>query len=201
MKRQATHVGVVRSWCQSLGVLTAVSITREEAEMKLAAYVPLLMQEFPDAAFTSESLNHVARACSKGFPTYAELVGALSAHWRASRPVLALPPPPPPEPRPPPTDEERAEVTRLAREAIAALRSTAQEFDRRREAVWAAQERRGVVPPPYDDAGRPRARHLSAELLDRINPLPNGRKRSDATSQASMAPANANGADHSPPAA
>jgi hypothetical protein len=159
MQKQQTHVGVVRKWCQSLGVLSAVSISRTEAEMKLAAYVPLLVQRFPDAAFTLESLEAVAAQCAKGFPTYPELAGYLSAHWRSSRPALALPPPPPVrERREDPTPEEIAHVEASVRDTIAALRSTMQ---------------------PIDDR-RPTARHLSPELLDRINPLPNGRKRTDA---------------------
>ena len=38
--------------------------------MKLAACIPLLQREFPDAAFTADSaLSHVAKAAIKGFPT------------------------------------------------------------------------------------------------------------------------------------
>ena len=104
--KQEIHVGVVRDWCQALGVLTAVSISRHEAEMKMAAYVPLLMREFTDAAFTQDSLSTVARQCVKGFPTYPELTNALSGWWREHRPTPpALPAPlytqPEPEPREP----------------------------------------------------------------------------------------------------
>jgi hypothetical protein len=157
MPKQATHV--VRQWCQSLGVLTAISITRQEAEMKLAAYVPLLMDNFPDAAFTSESLNHVARECLKGFPTYPELVNHLGAWWREHRPAPpTLPPPPLPPARPPPTPEEVAHVHELVAQMVATLRSADAE-----------------VRP---DA--PRSAYLSPGLLDELNPLPDGRKRTDA---------------------
>ena len=90
---QQTHEPVVRQWCQSLGILTAVSISRQEAEMKLAAYVPLLASEFPAAAFTTESLQHVARLCHRGFPTYPEIVNHLSMWWRENRtlPRIAAP--------------------------------------------------------------------------------------------------------------
>jgi len=89
MHTKPTHVGVVRHWCQSLGVLTAVSISRHEAEMKLAAFVPLLQDRFPDEAFTMASLEHVARQCVKGFPTYPELASFLSAWWQDHRPEPA----------------------------------------------------------------------------------------------------------------
>lgn len=81
-----THVGVVRQWCQSLGVLSAISISREEAELKLAAFVPLLHDRFPDAVFCAASLEHCAFLARKGFPTYGELAGWLSEWWRERRP-------------------------------------------------------------------------------------------------------------------
>jgi hypothetical protein len=156
MPKQQTHIRVVREWCQSLGVLTAISISREEAEMKLSAYVPMLMQDFPDAAFTTESLRVVARQCVEGFPPYPVLAERLSSWWRENRPrPPALPPPPPIRQRDEPTPEERDHVARVAAEAIAALRSSAQ---------------------PIEDR-RPQPRYLTLEQLDRINPLPNGMKR------------------------
>jgi hypothetical protein len=160
MPKQTTHVGVVREWCQSLGILSAVSISRQEAEIKLALYVPNLISDFPDAAFTAASLNHVAKACVKGFPTYAELYNALRTWWRENRPIAnALPAPaqrtPEPE-RPPPTDEERAYVRRCVEEITANLRNPDAEKLRDRD---------------------PGPRYLTPEQLDRVNPLPNGRKR------------------------
>lgn len=155
-----THVRVVRQWCQSLGVLTAVSISRPEAEMKLAAYVPLLQDRFPDGAFTADSLEHVARHCIKGFPTYAELAGYLSDWWRDNRPrPTALPPPPPPPKREPPTPEEIEYVHARVVEVVRALGPTR----------YADQDYAPAKP-----------RHLTPEQLDQLNPLPNGRKRTDA---------------------
>jgi hypothetical protein len=155
MPKQQTHVGVVRRWCQSLAVLTAVSMTREEAQLRLAAFVPLLVDRFPDGAFTTASLEHCAAQAVKGFPTYGELAGWLAAWWREHRPYVALPPPPPPPPRPEPTPEEIEHVRRAAAEAVAALRSSAQ---------------------PIEDR-RPMPRYLTPAQLDAMNPLPNGRKR------------------------
>jgi hypothetical protein len=159
MPKQQVHVNRVRLWCSTLSVLTAVAISRQEAELRLAAYVPLLMDRFPDAAFTQSSLEHVAHQSAKGFPTYPELCAYLSDWWRANRPPLpALPPPPPIRERDPPTPAEIEHVERVTRETVAvlaALRSSEQ---------------------PADDR-RPSALHLSPGVLDAINPLPNGRKR------------------------
>lgn len=169
MPQQQTHVSIIRRWLQSLGVLTAVSISREEAEMKLAAYVPMLMHEgFPDAAFTSESLNAVARQCIKGFPTYPELADHLARWWRENRPAPpALPPPAPPLPRQPPTPEELERVHASVTEIVRALAPTR----------YADQAYRPATP-----------RYLAPELLDRINPLPNGRKRAHAVDASAAAP-------------
>jgi hypothetical protein len=131
-------------------------MTREEATMKLAAYVPMLLDRFPDAAFTPASLQHVAARAVKGFPTYGELVEWLREWWMPNRPPLAaLAPPDIPPPRPEPTDEERAAIAVRVAEAVAHL--TARE----------------PVEPPTRFGVRP----LSPGQLDAINPLPNGRKR------------------------
>ena len=144
---QTTHVRVVREWCVSLGVLTAVSISRQEAEMKLAAYLPMLMQRFPDAAFTPQSLEHVAAQAVKGFPTYGELAQWLGDWWREHRPTPpALPPPEPIRQRDEPTAEEREHVARVAAEARAFLRANASA---------GVQDR------------RPTPRHLTPEQLQR----------------------------------
>jgi hypothetical protein len=170
MPKQQTHVPVVRHWCQTLGVLTAISISRDEAEMKLAAYVPMLMREFSDAAFTNDSLNAVARQCVKGFPTYPELAGFLSDWWRGNRPPPpALPPPEPPPQREPPTPEECARVHQAVQEIVRGLRAAEAAKSR---SVAEQLDALRVKP-------RPAAMPLPDALLDRINPLPNGRKRHD----------------------
>jgi len=176
MRNQRTHVGVVRQWLQSLGVLSAVSISRVEAETKLAAYVPMLMDRFPDEAFTTASLAYCAERAVKGFPTYGELAAWLSDHWRSTRPQLpALPPPPAPPPRPEPTEAEREHVRRLTAEVVAELSSSIQP----------------------GEVGRPRPAYLSAGVLDTINPLPEGRSRVASTNS----PLWATRAEHSATAA
>jgi hypothetical protein len=129
--------------------------------MKLAAYVPLLFDRFPDGAFTTASLEHVAAKAVKGFPTYGELAAWLSDWWREHRP---LPPllekpreAPPLEPRVPPSEEEIAHVRACVQEIVANMHSP---FSERR-----------------DDQARPRAAYLSPGQLDIVNPLPNGVKR------------------------
>jgi hypothetical protein len=141
---------------QSLAVLCAITMSRDEAEMRLAAFLPLLMDRFPDGAFTQASLEHCATRCAKGFPTYAELAGYLSEWWKANRPTPPALPPPPIRQRPPPTPEEIAHVEQVTRETIAALRSSAQ---------------------PVVEYRHPGPRHATPEQLDRLNPLPGGRKR------------------------
>ena len=92
--------------------------------MKLAAFVPLLMDRFPDGAFTTASLEFVAARAVKGFPAYGELAAWLSEWWRAHRPPLpALPQPPRAPERPPPTPEERAYVRARVQEIVANMRS------------------------------------------------------------------------------
>jgi hypothetical protein len=161
MQNQKTHVRIVREWCVSLGILSAITISRQEAEMKLAAYVPMLLQSYPDEAFTTASLEHCARMAVKGFPTYGELAGWLSDWWREHRPLPPLlPPPEPAQPREPPTEEEIAYVHNCVQQIIGNMRA------------------------PFGDSSgsalSPRPRYLTPAQLDRINPLPNGRKRDGA---------------------
>jgi hypothetical protein len=162
MPKQATHLPIVREWLTSLGVLAAVSLPRDEAQMRLAAFIPLLMDRFPDAAFTPDSLQHVAARAVKGFPTYGELAAWLSEWWRENRPrPVALAPPPAASIAPwvPPTDEERAYVRACVQQVAAILRSPLSERE----------------PDPELFHGKPR--YLTPEQLDIVNPLPTGRKR------------------------
>jgi hypothetical protein len=159
MSEQSNHLPVVREWLASLGVLCAISVTRREAEMKLAAFAPVLTREFPEGAFTTDSLAHVAAASVKGFPTFGEIVQALRPWWADRRP---LPPMLPPPERVPvhaavATPEEREYVRALVEGVAARIRSTDDDTVAGAQAFG--------------------ARYLSPGQLDAINPLPNGRKR------------------------
>jgi hypothetical protein len=150
-------VATVREWTIALGILTSGNMTRADAEMKLRAYVPLLQDNFPAAAFTQASLHHVAAQC-KWFPSYGEVVEHLRAWWNPRRPLPpALPPQAAAPSRPEPTPEELARIRALVEDMTARVRANAD------ETVAGAP---GFGP-----------RYLSPGQLDAINPLPNGRKR------------------------
>jgi hypothetical protein len=155
--RTQSHDQAVRQWCLSLVVLSAVRISRDEVETKLAAYAGLLAREFPAGAFTADSLAHVAAAAVKGFPTYGELVASLRVWWADHRPLPPMLEPPPPPPPRDPTPEELARIRALVEDMTARVRANAD------ETVAGAP---GFGP-----------RYLSPGQLDAINPLPNGRKR------------------------
>ena len=157
-------IATVREWTIALGILTSGNMTRTDAEMKLRAYVPLLQDHFPVGAFTQDSLHYVAAQC-KWFPSYAEVIEHLRAWWHDHRPAPpALPPPDIPKPRDPPTPEEIAYVHERVAEIVANLRMVT---------LTAA-----TVGRPLDIAPtRPGPRYLPPDVLDQINPLPNGRKR------------------------
>jgi hypothetical protein len=176
-KQQRVHVGTVREWCASLGILAAANASRVEVEAKAAAFVPMLMQRFDDGAFTAASLEFVAARADKGFPTYGEVSTWLSEWWRENRPPppraiapprqLALPPEPPPEP---PTEEEKAAVRARVQECIAILSSPRPAMSER--SVQDQLSELGEATPLG-----PEPRYLTPEQLDIVNPLPDGRKR------------------------
>ena len=102
-------------------------------------------------------------------PSYAEVIEHLGGWWKEHRPPLpALPPPDIPPPRPPPTEEEIAHVRACVEEITRNMRSSAIERDTEGRPI-------DTGPPP------PKPRYLPPDVLDRINPLPNGRKRAAPT--------------------
>jgi len=123
---------IVRRWLVSLGRLTAVKTTSDEAAEFVDTRTPMLAMRFSDGAFTATSLEAVAAQC-KYLPTYGELAEMLSRWWRTNRPMpTAIAAPEPIRQRAEPTPEERAHVARVAAETIAALRSSVQPVEDRR---------------------------------------------------------------------
>ena len=80
----------VRHWLTHLGLLVAGSMPTEEAKMRIAAFAPMLEDQFPHWSFTAASLQTVARG-SRFFPSYAEIAEALSAWVRENRPPPSTP--------------------------------------------------------------------------------------------------------------
>ncbi|HEY2617813.1 MAG TPA: hypothetical protein VGI78_10780 [Acetobacteraceae bacterium] len=66
-------------------MLCADKGSKEELQVKLKAYVPMLAQEFPVDAFGTASLAAVGRSFTF-FPSFAELCTALSPWWKEHRP-------------------------------------------------------------------------------------------------------------------
>jgi len=135
---------LVRRWLVDLSRLTAARLSHDEAVDFAQTFAPMLAMRFPNEAFNIVSLEAVAAEC-KYLPAYGELVPKLREWWRQHRPHPPALPPPPIRERDEPTEEECAHVTRVAEEAIAALRSDAQ---------------------PVADYRRPVSRHLTREQLE-----------------------------------
>jgi hypothetical protein len=83
----------VTGWLSDLANLSAATTPLADAKVKIASMAAALVEEYPPAAFTRQSLLAVARQC-KFFPSYGELCAALTPWWNENRPVLpALPAP------------------------------------------------------------------------------------------------------------
>ena len=111
-----------RQWIAMLAKLTS-PMESTTAGQAFAAYLPLL-QDFPDAAFTPASVDHVAAQCH-GVPTYADVRAALGAWWRHNRPPEPALPPPVAATPPPRTETEIANARRTVAETTAALKAEA----------------------------------------------------------------------------
>ena len=92
----------------------------------------MLAMRFANETFTTASLEAVAAEC-KYMPTYGELVALLRDWWRDHRPRQQALPPPPIRQRDEPTAEEREHVARVTAETLAALQSSAQPLQDRRQ--------------------------------------------------------------------
>jgi hypothetical protein len=135
---------------QWLGMLAKLTAPTEagEAAQALMAYLPFLSQ-FPDAAFTTASLEHVASQCRRGAPAYGEIRDHLASWWKENRPLhTAIAPPLPPQRRAPTTDELEA-VSSIVARGIA-------DIEANYERVYHAKK-------PEE---RPKARHLTRTELN-----------------------------------
>jgi len=169
--------------------------------MKLAAFVPLLVDRFPDAAFTAASLEYVAFRASKGFPTYSELAEWLHEWWREHRPT----PPRIVGPDPSISAQRDREVAALAEDwddpagicrrirdlgddppslrllCAVVQRHAPQHLGWFPPAVIEAVQQDTPIAQPRNDDHRPTPRYATPAQLDQINPLPGGRKRDGQT--------------------
>lgn len=73
-----------QQWVAMLAKLVA-PMDATTAAKALTAILPML-DDFPDGAFTLDSLGAVASACTHGVPNYAELRGHIGAWWKLHRP-------------------------------------------------------------------------------------------------------------------
>jgi hypothetical protein len=154
----------VFEWLVRLHGLTAGSSSGPEAAERVSLIAPLLADRFPLDAFTRRSLERF-------WPSYAELVGALSPWWREHRPrPTALPPPEPAEPDAVGsqlTAEQRAQIADEFRSTWNALRADwvtnqplvsaedrrpLRDVSLRGEALRQARRAAGIdIPVPEDD--------------------------------------------------
>lgn len=111
-----------RIWAQKLGRMSSPSFP-QEAIFEVLGYMPRLA-DFPDAAFTAESLTAAATVKKRqSTPAFDEVHGALREWWRDNRPrppAIAAPRArAEPEVFVPPTPEQRAEMARTVGEMLA----------------------------------------------------------------------------------
>lgn len=138
-----------KQWLAMLAKLTS-PMESTTAAQGFAAFLPMLA-DFPDAAFSPASLDHVASNCHHGVPNYADVRRHLGAWWMRNRPEvpeLAAPLPPLPELR------TKAEAERAHRTSLKAQRDLAEIGERNNAAFLKAHQ-----------AMQPKALHLTREQL------------------------------------
>ena len=135
-------------WIAMLAKLTS-PMESTTAAQAFNAYLPMLA-DFPDAAFTPASLDHVASKCRGGVPNYADLRSHIADWWKRNRPELPELPPPDPLPK-----------LRTKEEAEWAARTTA----KARRDLEAIGERNNAAFLKAHQAMQPKALHLTREQL------------------------------------
>lgn len=110
-----------KQWLAMLAKLTS-PMESTTAAQGFAAFLPMLA-DYPDAAFTSASLDYVASECRGGVPNYGDVRQHLGAWWKRNRPEVPELAAPPKSDYPGPRSElERNHATAVVREAVAELR-------------------------------------------------------------------------------
>lgn len=138
-----------KQWLAMLAKLTS-PMESTAAAQGFAAFLPMLT-DFPDAAFTPASLDHVASNCHHGVPNYADVRTHLGAWWKRNRPEvpeLAAPLPPLPKLR------TKAEAEWAARTTAKARRDLELIGERNNTAFMTAHQ-----------ATQPKVLHLTREQL------------------------------------
>jgi hypothetical protein len=114
----------VTGWLSDLANLSAGTTPLADAKVKIASLATALVEIYPPAAFTRQSLLAVAKNC-KFFPSFAELCAALTPWWNENRPVLPALPAPyehiPTPPRERATTQELESVRDIVARGIAAM--------------------------------------------------------------------------------
>lgn len=81
---------IIRNWLKALGVMSGARMGADEAQARLNAFVPNLVESFPDQKYFCQlSLRYVAERC-KFFPTYGELVEHLNSWSWTKQPLKSL---------------------------------------------------------------------------------------------------------------
>ena len=120
-----SHVRAHRAqWIAMLAKLTS-PMESTQAAIAFNAFLPMLT-DYPDAAFTHDSLDYVATECH-GVPTYADVRQHLGAWWKRNRPQPLAIADAVPELPPLRTDAEAAHARSLVAETVAHLKDREEE--------------------------------------------------------------------------
>ena len=138
-----------KQWLAMLAKLTS-PMESTTAAQGFAAFLPMLA-DFPNEAFTPESLDHVASNCHRGAPNYADVRRHIGEWWKRNRPQTEALPALDPLPK----LRTKAEAEWAARTSAKAQRDL-EEIGRRNNAAFLTAHQ----------AMKPKALHLTREQLN-----------------------------------
>lgn len=127
-------------WIAMLAKLTS-PMESTQAAQAFNAYLPMLA-DYPDAAFTSASLDYVASECQGSVPNYGDVRRHLGNWWKRNRPEA---PELPPHSEPLPalrTPEEAARARLVVAETVAALEHHEEQRNAQLAKTFLAQPRK-----------------------------------------------------------